>query len=93
MGGWAIVDPDEVVHRRPSKRSLKGILIRHLDVQMGRRYEATCIRYYYGIFSRYKDDIFVRQKSFHMCPPSYFYITYGRLWSDVHRTVDRRSNV
>ena len=93
MGGWAIVDPDDVVHRRPNKRSLKGILLRRLDVQMGRPYEVTCIRYYYGIFPRYKDDIFVRQKSLHMCPTSTLYITYGKLWSDVHRTVGRRPNV
>ena len=26
MGGWAIVDPDDV-HRRPNKRSLKGIFV------------------------------------------------------------------
>ena len=60
---------------------------------MGRPYEVTCIRYYYGIFPRYRDDIFVRQKSLHMCPTSTLYITYGKLWSDVHRTVGRRSNV
>ena len=60
---------------------------------MGRPYEVTCIRYYYGIFPRYKDDILVRQKSFHMCPTSTFHIMYGKLWLDVHRTVGRRSNV
>ena len=27
MGGWEIVDPDDVVHRRPHKRSLKGIFV------------------------------------------------------------------
>ena len=27
MGGWAIVDPDDVVHRRPNKRSLKSIFV------------------------------------------------------------------
>ena len=46
-------------------------MVRRLDVQMGRPYEVTCIRYYYGIFQRYKDDIFVRQKSLHMCPNKY----------------------
>ena len=30
---------------------------------MGRPYKVTCIRYYYGIFQRYKDDIFVRKIS------------------------------
>ena len=93
MGGWAIVDPDDVVHRRPIKSSLMVFMLRRLDVKIGRPYEVTCIRYYYGIFPRYKDDIFVRQKSLHMCPTSTFYITYGKLWSDVHRTVSRRSNV
>ena len=60
---------------------------------MERPYEVICIRYYYGILPRYKDEIFVRQKSLHMCPTSTLYITYGKLWSDVHRTVRRRSNV
>ena len=60
---------------------------------MGRPYEVTCIRYYYGIFPRYKEDIFVRQKSLHICPTSTLYITYGKLWSDVNRTVGGRSNV
>ena len=27
MGGWAIVDPDDVVHRRPNQRPLKGIFV------------------------------------------------------------------
>ena len=27
MDGWAIVDPDDVVYRRPNKRSLKGIFV------------------------------------------------------------------
>ena len=48
---------------------------------------------YYGIFPRRKDDIFVRQKSLHMCPTSTLYMTYGKLWSDVYRTVGRLSNV
>ena len=92
MGGWAIVDPDDVVHRRPHKRSLKGIFVA-LQVTSSRWDEVTCLRYFYGIFPRYKDDIFVRQKSLHMCPTSTLYIMYGKLWSDVHRTVGRRSNV
>ena len=88
MGGWAMVDPDDVVHRRPNKRSLKGIFV----TSSGRPDGITCIRYYYGMFPRYKDDTFVRQKSLHMCPTSTFYITHGKLWSDVHieRSVDGR---
>ena len=93
MGGWVMVDPDDVAHRCPNKCSLKCILPRRLDVQMGRPYEVTCIRYYHGIYPRYKDDIFVHQKSLHMCPTSTFYITYRKFWSDVHRTVGKRSNV
>ena len=27
MGGLAIVDPDDVVHRRPNKRSFKSIFV------------------------------------------------------------------
>ena len=42
-------------------------MLRRLGVQMERPYEVTCIRYYCSIFPRYKDDIFVRQKSLHMC--------------------------
>ena len=70
MGGWVIVDPDDVVHQRPNKRSLKCIFV----ASSGRPYEVTYIRYYYGIFLRYKDDICVRQKFLHMCPTSTFYI-------------------
>ena len=54
---------------------------------MRRPYEVTCIRYYYGIFPRYKDDMFVRQKSLHMCPTSTFYVTYG----NYDRTFTERS--
>ena len=60
-----------------NKRSLV-FLFRRLDIQMGRLYDVTCIRYYYGIFPRYKDDIFVRQKSLHMCLTITLYITYGK---------------
>ena len=27
MGGWSMVDPDDVVHRRLNKRSLNGIFV------------------------------------------------------------------
>ena len=27
IGSWAMVDPDDVVHRRPNKRSLKGSFV------------------------------------------------------------------
>ena len=27
MDGWAMIDPDDVVHRRPNKSSLKGIFV------------------------------------------------------------------
>ena len=77
MGGWAIVDPDDDVYQ-------KVFLLRRLDVQMGRPYEVICIRYYYGIFLRYNGDIFVRQKSLHICPTSTFYITYGK---SIERSV------
>ena len=90
MGGWVMVDPDDVIHRRPIKRSLKGIFV----TSSGRLDRTSLWGYLLSVLLRYilryKDDIFVRQKSLHMYPTSTFYITYGKLWSDVHRTIGRQ---
>ena len=90
MGGWVMVDPDDVIHRHPIKRSLKGIFV----TSSGRLDRTSLWGFLLSVLLRYilryKGDIFVRQKSLHMYPTSTFYITYGKLWSDVHRTIGRQ---
>ena len=90
MGGWVLVDPDDVIYRLPIKRSLKGIFVTssgHLDRTSLWGYLLSVLL---RSILRYKDDIYVRQKSLHMYPTSTFYITYRKLWPDVHRTIGRQ---
>ena len=93
MGGWAMVDPDDVVHRRPNKRFIKGYFCYIVIVQMGRPYVVICIRYYYVIFPRYRKRYICASKILTHVPNQFLLYNVGKLWSDVYTTVGRRSDV
>ena len=47
IGGWAIVDSDDVVHRRPNKRSSKVIFVTSLgrpDIYLYVKNPYTCVQ-------------------------------------------------
>ena len=60
---------------RPDKCPLKFIFV----TLCGYPDEVSDCLYTDGIFLRYKDDIFLRQNSLHMCPICIIYIKYGKL--------------
>ena len=49
MGGWSIVYPDDVVHRRLNKRSLNGIFV----TSPGRPDGTSLLGYLHSVLLRY----------------------------------------